>query len=83
MAKNHKHSKRLKSEKTKIKLKTKKSINQLPKGLNVTDTSFKIKKILIREQLQHRDETEILSTHKLNIKVRNEMSSHYMLDIII
>lgn len=69
MAKNHKRSKRLKSEKAKIKLKTEKSINQLPKGLNVTDTSFKIKKILIREQLQHRDETEVLSTRKLNIKV--------------
>ncbi|CAL1686410.1 unnamed protein product [Lasius platythorax] len=68
MAKNHKRSKRLKSEKAKIKLKAKKSINQLPKGLNVTDTSFKIKKILIREQLQHRDETEVLSTRKLNIK---------------
>ncbi|XP_029162409.1 testis-expressed protein 10 [Nylanderia fulva] len=68
MAKNHKRSKRLKSEKAKIKLKTKNSINQLPKGLNATDTSFKIKKILIREQLQHRDETEVLSIRKLNIK---------------
>ncbi|XP_070151670.1 testis-expressed protein 10 homolog [Polyergus mexicanus] len=68
MAKNHRHLKRLKSEKAKVKLKAKKSINQLPKGLNVTDTSFKVKKILIREQLQHRDETEILSTRKLNIK---------------
>lgn len=68
MTKNHKHSKRLKSEKAKIKLKSKKSISQLPKGLNITDASFKIKKILIREQLQHRDETEVLSTHKLNIK---------------
>ncbi|XP_072748288.1 testis-expressed protein 10 [Anoplolepis gracilipes] len=68
MAKNHRRLKRLKSEKAKTKLKTKKSINQLPKGLNITDTSFKIKKILIREQLQHRDETEILSTYKLNIK---------------
>ncbi|KAL6418476.1 hypothetical protein ACFW04_012061 [Cataglyphis niger] len=68
MAKNHKRLKRLKSERAKVKLKAKKSIHQLPKGLNVTDTSFKIKKILIREQLQHRDETEILSTRKLNIK---------------
>lgn len=63
-------SKRLKKEKTKVKLKAKKSTNQLPKGLNVTNTSFKVKKILIREQLQHRDETEVISTHKLNIKVR-------------
>lgn len=83
MTKNHKHSKRLKSEKAKIKLKTKKSINQLPKGLNITDTSFKVKKILIREQLQHRDETEILSTRKLNIKVCKRMCSYCVLDSII
>lgn len=68
MAKGHRHLKRLKSEKAKVKLK--KSKNQLPKGLNVTDTSFKVKKILIREQLKHQDETEVLSTRKLNIKVR-------------
>ncbi|XP_012230863.1 testis-expressed protein 10 homolog [Linepithema humile] len=61
-------SNRLKKEKAKVKLKAKKSTNQLPKGLNITNTSFKVKKILIREQLQQRDETEIISTHKLNIK---------------
>lgn len=61
-------SKRMKAEKAKVKLKTKKS-NQLPKGLNITNASFKVKKILIREQLQRRDETEVISTHKLNIKV--------------
>ncbi|XP_011865398.1 PREDICTED: testis-expressed sequence 10 protein homolog [Vollenhovia emeryi] len=67
MSKNHKRSKRLKSEKSKVKLKAKKSTNQLPKGLNITDTSFKVKKILIREQLKQRNETELLSTRKLNI----------------
>lgn len=81
MAKNHRRLKRLKSERAKVKLKAKKSIHQLPKGLNVTDTSFKIKKILIREQLQHRDETEILSTRKLNIKVRKGISTFYTLDM--
>jgi len=68
MGKGNRHVKRLKSEKAKLKLKTKKS-NQLPKGLNITDTSFKVKKILIREQLKQQDETEILSVHKLSIKV--------------
>ncbi|EFN78967.1 Testis-expressed sequence 10 protein-like protein [Harpegnathos saltator] len=66
MAKGHKHAKRLKSEKAKVKLKSK--TNQLPKNLNVTNTSFKAKKIVIREQLKHHDQTEILSTRKLNIK---------------
>ncbi|XP_071570479.1 testis-expressed protein 10 homolog [Temnothorax nylanderi] len=67
MSKGHKRSKRLKSEKSKIKLKTKRSVNSLPKGLNITDTSFKVKKILIREQLKQRSETEVLSSRKLNI----------------
>lgn len=67
MSKNHKRSKRLKSEKAKVKLKAKVSVSQLPKGLNVTNTSFKVKKILIREQLKHRDETQVLSSRKLSI----------------
>ncbi|XP_043599134.1 testis-expressed protein 10 homolog [Bombus pyrosoma] len=67
MAKGHKHLKRLKSEKAKVKLKAKKT-KHLPKGLNVTDPSFKVKKIVIREQLKQHDETDILSKRKLNIK---------------
>ncbi|XP_003708337.1 testis-expressed protein 10 homolog [Megachile rotundata] len=67
MGKGNKHMKRLKSEKAKVKLKTKKTKN-LPKGLNVTDPSFKVKKIVIREQLKQNDETEILSKRKLNVK---------------
>nr|XP_034180728.1 testis-expressed protein 10 homolog [Osmia lignaria] len=67
MGKGNKHMKRLKSEKAKVKLKAKKTRN-LPKGLNVTDPSFKVKKIVIREQLKQRDETEILSKRKLNVK---------------
>ncbi|XP_047352512.1 testis-expressed protein 10 homolog isoform X1 [Vespa velutina] len=67
MAKGHKHLKHLKSEKAKVKLKAKKS-KLLPKGLNVTDTSIKVKKIMIREQFRQYNETEILSKRKLNIK---------------
>jgi len=70
MGKNHKRLKRLKSEKAKVKLKSK-TVHQLTKSSNATDTSFKVKKILIREQLKQRDETEVLSTRKLNIDVRN------------
>ncbi|XP_018303514.1 testis-expressed sequence 10 protein homolog, partial [Mycetomoellerius zeteki] len=66
MSKNHKRLKRLKLEKAKVKLKAK-TVHQLTKGSNATDTSFKVKKILIREQLKQRDETEVLSTRKLNI----------------
>lgn len=69
MSKGHKRSKRLKSEKSKVKLKAKKSVNRLSKSLNITNTSFKVKKILLREQLKERDKTEILSTRKLNIDV--------------
>ncbi|OAD55725.1 Testis-expressed sequence 10 protein like protein, partial [Eufriesea mexicana] len=67
MAKGHKHLKRLKSEKAKVKLKTKKA-KHLPKGLNITEPTFKVKKIVIREQLKQHDETEILSKRKLNVK---------------
>jgi len=73
MSKNRKHSKRLKSEKAKVKLKPKTSVNRLSKSLNITDTSFKVKKILIREQLKQRDESEVLSTRKLSIDVRTSM----------
>lgn len=68
MGKNQRHQKALKSEKAKVKLKTKKGLNNLPKGLNITDTTFKAKKIIIREQLKQHEESEILSRRKLNIK---------------
>ncbi|XP_076242347.1 testis-expressed protein 10 homolog [Calliopsis andreniformis] len=67
MGKGHRHLKNLKAEKAKVKLKASKT-KQLPKGLNVTNPTFKVKKIVIREQLKHRDETEILSRRKLNVK---------------
>lgn len=59
--------KQLKSEKAKVKLKAKKA-KQLPKGLNVTNPSFKVKKIVIREQLKQHNESDILSKRKLNVK---------------
>ncbi|KAL2749184.1 testis-expressed sequence 10 protein [Vespula maculifrons] len=67
MAKGYKHLKHLKSEKAKVKLKAKKK-ELLPKGLNVTDTSVKVKKIMIRDQFKLYNETEIVSKRKLNIK---------------
>lgn len=42
------HRKFLKSEKAKTKLKSAK----LPKGLNVTKTEFKVRKIVIRDQIK-------------------------------
>ncbi|XP_012274128.1 testis-expressed protein 10 homolog isoform X2 [Orussus abietinus] len=67
MGKGNKHQKSLKSEKAKVKLKAKK-VKHLPKGLNVTDTSFKVKKIIIREQLKQQEDGGILSRRKLNVK---------------
>ena len=69
MGRTTKHVKQLKSEKTKVKLKTSKKPQVLPKGLNVTNTSFKTKKIVIQEQLKQQDSSEILSRRKLNVKV--------------
>lgn len=58
------YQKFLKSEKSKTKLKAKKD---LPKGTNVTKTNFKVKKIVIKEQLKKHVESEWLSTRKLNV----------------
>ena len=69
MGKNNRHIKNLKSEKAKVKLKASKKGKQLPKGLNITNTSFKTKKIVIQEQLKQQDSSEILSRRKLNVKV--------------
>lgn len=65
------HRKFVKSEKAKTKLKAAK----LPKGLNVTKTDFKIKKIVIREQIRDtsliQNGTTIRSS---NIKVNCKMN---------
>lgn len=58
------HKKFLKSEKTRTKLKAAK----LPKGLNVTKTEFKTRKIIIPDQLRLRGANEILSKNRLNLR---------------
>lgn len=66
-AKKTAHQKRLKDEKNKTKLKVShKTI--LPKGQNITNTSFKVKKIVIRGQLKEQLE-EVVSRNNLNVKV--------------
>ncbi|XP_026749074.1 testis-expressed protein 10 homolog [Galleria mellonella] len=69
------HQKFLKSEKSKTKLKSKKK--DLPKGTNVTKTNFKVKKIVIKEQLKKHGKSEALSTRKLNIKELLSRLNHF------
>ncbi|XP_049872342.1 testis-expressed protein 10 [Pectinophora gossypiella] len=68
------YQKFLKSEKSKTKLKAKKD---LPKGTNVTKTNFKVKKIVIKEQLKKHGESEALSTRKLNAKELLSRLNHF------
>ncbi|KAG6446034.1 testis-expressed protein 10 homolog [Manduca sexta] len=68
------YQKFLKSEKAKTKLKAKKD---LPKGTNVTKTNFKVKKIVIKEQLKKHEVTEALSTRKLNVKELLSRLNHF------
>ncbi|CAH2982472.1 unnamed protein product [Chilo suppressalis] len=69
------YQKFLKSEKSKTKLKNKKK--DLPKGTNITKTNFKVKKIVIKEQLKKHGKSEILSTKKLNIKELLSRLNHF------
>ncbi|XP_028161506.1 testis-expressed protein 10 homolog [Ostrinia furnacalis] len=69
------HQKFLKSEKSKTKLKSKKK--DLPKGTNVTKTNFKVKKIVIKEQLKKRGTNEVLSSKKLNLKDLLSRLNHF------
>lgn len=64
MGKKNRSKKFLREEKSKVKLKKK----LLPKGQNITDVSFKTKKIVIREQLKSKESGELLSHRKLNVK---------------
>lgn len=74
MGRNHRRTKFLKSEKSKVKLKNKTKF--LPKGQNVTDLSFKIKPIVLTEQLKSK-ENQVLSSRKLNLKeILNRMTHH-------
>lgn len=68
------YQKFLKSEKGKTKLKAKKD---LPRGTNVTKTNFKVKKIVIQEQLKKHAANEALSTRKLNVKELLSRLNHF------
>ncbi|KAL1502833.1 hypothetical protein ABEB36_007919 [Hypothenemus hampei] len=76
MGKNQRHKKDLKADKAKVKLKQTKT-KFLPKGLNVTKTEFKIKPIVLPEQLKQKGPDEILSRRKLNIKDLLSRIKHY------
>ncbi|KAG5887081.1 hypothetical protein JTB14_018251 [Gonioctena quinquepunctata] len=75
MGKNHRHKKDLKADKAKVKLKQTKT-KFLPKGLNVTNTTFKIKPIVLAEQLKEKDDVP-LSKRKLNVKDLLSRIKHY------
>lgn len=78
MGKNHRHKKHLKSEKAKVKLRLKgEKTKFLPKGANVTNTTFKIKPIVVQEQLKSKDDTEPLSRRKLNVGELLTRLKHY------
>lgn len=62
------HKKFVKKEKSKVKLKVAHK-TVLPKGQNVTNTNFKVRKIVLPSQLKERGVHEILSKGNLNIKV--------------
>ncbi|XP_025829113.1 testis-expressed protein 10 [Agrilus planipennis] len=83
MAKSHKTKKHLKSEKSKTKLKGRDSDKTkfLPKGANVTNVNFKIKQIVVPEQLKTHGEDEIVSKRKLNIKDLLSRLKHYNTNI--
>ncbi|XP_044261573.1 testis-expressed protein 10 homolog [Tribolium madens] len=75
MGKNHRHAKKLKSEKSKVKIKTKTKF--LPKGQNVTNTAFKIRSIVLQEQLKKRQVEGLLSKKKANIDELISKLKHY------
>ncbi|KAH1018196.1 testis-expressed protein 10 homolog [Dendroctonus ponderosae] len=67
MGRNQQHKKHIRAEKAKTKLKQPKT-TFLPKGQNVTDTSFKVRPIVLQEQLKQKDSNDILSRRNLNVK---------------
>lgn len=60
------HKKFVRKEKSKVKLKAKKTV--LTKAKNVTDINFKVHKIVLREQLKT-GVLEVQTTRKLNVRV--------------
>lgn len=65
-----------KAEKAKVKLKGHTTMF-LPKGLNVTKTAFKVRKIVLQQQLKTHDGDQPLSKRKLNIKEVLSRLQHY------
>lgn len=76
MGKNQRHKKNLKADKAKVKLKQSKT-KFLPKGQNVTKTNFKIKPIIIQEQLKEKIPDVPLSKRKLDVKDLLSRLKHY------
>ncbi|CAG9854454.1 unnamed protein product [Phyllotreta striolata] len=76
MGKNHRHKKNLKADKAKVKLKQTKT-KFLPKGLNETKATFKIKPIVLAEQLKERSNEAPLSKRKLDVKDLCNRMQHY------
>ncbi|XP_056644801.1 testis-expressed protein 10 homolog [Diorhabda sublineata] len=76
MGKNHRHKKNLKADKAKVKLKQSKT-NFLPKGLNETKATFKIKPIVLAEQLKEKNSQIPLSRRKLDVKDLCNRLNHY------
>nr|CAH7737879.1 unnamed protein product [Callosobruchus chinensis] len=76
MGKNQRHKKNLKADKAKVKLKQSKT-KFLPKGQNVTNTSFKIKPIILPEQLRAKESDIPLSRRKLDAKDLLARLRHY------
>ncbi|XP_050315544.1 testis-expressed protein 10 homolog [Anthonomus grandis grandis] len=76
MGRNHRHKKDVRAEKAKVKLKQSKT-KFLPKGQNVTNTTFKIKPIVVNEQLKDKSSEDVLSKRKLNIKDLLSRIKHY------
>lgn len=68
MGKNQRHKKNVKAERAKTKLKDSKT-KFLPKGANVTDVNFKVKAIVIKEQLKSNLIEEPTSRRNLNLHV--------------
>ncbi|RZB41646.1 beta-1,3-galactosyltransferase 5, partial [Asbolus verrucosus] len=75
MGKNHRLKKKLKSERAKVHIKSKTKF--LPKGQNITDTTFKIKPIVLQEQLKEKDKSLLLSKRKLSVTELVVKLKHY------
>lgn len=72
-----KHKKFLRSEKAKVKLKG----HKLKAAQNVTKTDFKVRKILIPEQLKNVKKDEVTGLKHHNVVVRFELSSYNIVSL--